>query len=164
MTGPSEQAGPHSSGAGRAASPTGTPPVQDKIAALPDLSRAALIEQWTTAYGRPPPKGLSRRLLEYAAAYNLQSQAFGGLDPAVRRKLQRQARPGEDGASRVPGAVGSKGPPPGSRLVREWHGRTYTVDALETGFLCNGQHYGSLSEVARAITGARWSGPRFFGL
>ena len=138
--------------------------VANELAAIPDLSRAVLVEQWTTAYGRPPPKGLSRRLLEYAAAYNLQSKSFGGLTPAVRRKLHRSAKPGEDEASRVPRAVGSKGPPPGSRLVREWHGRTFTVDVLETGFLCDGQHYGSLSEVARAITGARWSGPRFFGL
>ena len=164
MTGSSEQAGPHSSGPGRAASPTGTPPVQDKIAALPDLSRAALIEQWTTAYGRPPPKGLSRRLLEYAAAYNLQSKAFGGLKPTVRRKLRQPTGSGHVGSPAAPRAAASKGLSAGSRLVREWHGRTYTVDALETGFLCDGQHYRSLSEVARAITGARWSGPRFFGL
>ena len=134
------------------------------LTAVPDLSRAALVERWAAAYGRPPPKGLSRRLLEYAAAWHIQSQAFGGLDPAVRRKLQRRARPGEDGASQVPGAVGSKCPLPGARLVREWHGRTYTVDVLETGFLLDGKHYRSLSQVARAITGARWSGPRFFGL
>ncbi len=138
--------------------------VANELAAIPDLPRAALVERWAAAYGRPPPKGMSRRLLEYAAAWHLQSQAFGGLDPAVRRKLQRQARPGENGAARVPEAVRPKGPPPGSRLVREWHGRTYTVDVLETGFLCNGKQYGSLSQVARAITGARWSGPRFFGL
>ncbi len=79
MNGPGQPAGPHHSGPGRATSPTGTPPVQDEIAALPDLSRAALVEQWITAHSRPPPKGLSRRLLEYAAAYNLQSKAFGAL-------------------------------------------------------------------------------------
>ena len=137
----------------------------NELVAIPDLSRAALVERWAAAYhGQPPPKGMSRRLLEYAAAWHLQSQAFGGLDPAVRRKLRRQARSGEGGASRVPGTVRSKGPPPGSRLVREWHGRTYTVDVLETGFLFDGKHYGSLSQVACVITGARWSGPRFFGL
>ena len=136
----------------------------NELAAIPNLSRAVLVERWAAAYGRPPPKGMSRRMLEYAAAWHLQSQAFGGLDPAARRKLQRQARPGENGASRVPGTVRSKGPPPGFRLVREWHGRTYTVDVLDAGFLFNGQHYGSLSQVARVITGTRWSGPRFFGL
>ncbi len=138
--------------------------VANELGAIPELSRTALVERWAAAYGRPPPKGMSRRLLEYAAAWHLQSQTFGGLDPAVRRKLQRQARPGQDGASRVPETVRSKGPPPGFRLVREWHGRTYTVDVQDTGFLFNGQHYGSLSQVARVITGARWSGPRFFGL
>jgi hypothetical protein len=136
----------------------------DELAAIPELSRTALVERWAAAYGRPPPKGLSRRLLEYAAAWHLQSQAFGGLDPALRRRLQRQAKQGEVGTSHVSRAAGLKSPPPGSRLVREWHGRTYTVDVLETGFLFYGKHYGSLSEVARAITGARWSGPRFFGL
>jgi hypothetical protein len=136
----------------------------DELAVIPELSRTALVERWAAAYGRPPPKGLSRRLLEYAAAWHLQSQTFGGLDPALRRRLQRQARQGEVGTSQVSRAPRSKGPPTGARLVREWHGRTYTVDVLETGLLFDGKHYGSLSQVARAITGARWSGPRFFGL
>jgi hypothetical protein len=57
-----------------------------------------------------------------------------------------------------------EGAPAGSRLVREWHGRSHTVEVTERGFLYGDQHYRSLSEVARAITGARWSGPRFFGL
>ncbi len=136
----------------------------NELAAIPDLSRTDLVKRWAAASGRPPPKGLSRRLLEYAAAWHLQSQAFGGLTPAVRRRLHRSAKPSEGRTSRVPRTAGSKSPPPGSRLVREWHGRTYTVDVLETGFLFDGQRYGSLSQVARAITGARWSGPRFFGL
>ena len=164
MNGPGEPAGLHHSGPGHATSPTVTPPVQDEIAVLPDLSRAALVEQWTTAHGRPPPKGLSRRLLEYAAAYNLQSKAFGELKPTVRRKLRQPTGSGHLGSPATHRAAASKGLSAGSRLVREWHGRTYTVDALQIGFLCDGQHYGSLSEVARAITGARWSGPRFFGL
>ena len=136
----------------------------DELAVIPKLSRTALVERWAAVYGRPPPKGLSRRLLEYAAGWHLQSQAFGGLDPTLRRRLQRQARQGEVGTSQVSRAPRSKGPPTGARLVREWHGRTYTVDVLETGLLFDGKHYGSLSQVARAITGARWSGPRFFRL
>ncbi len=59
--------------------------VANELAAIPELSRTALVERWAAAYGRPPPKGMSRRLLEYAAAWHLQSQTFGGLDPAVRR-------------------------------------------------------------------------------
>lgn len=138
--------------------------VANELATIPELARAVLVERWTEAYGQPPPKGLSRPLLEYAAAWHLQSQAYGGLDPAMRRKLQRNTRPRKNGASPVPGTARSKGPPQGSRLVREWHGRTYTVDVLDTGFLFDSKHYTSLSQIARAITGTRWSGPRFFGL
>jgi len=158
------RAGPHCSGPSRVTSPTGAPPAQGEIAALSDLSRAALVEQWVTVYGRPPPKGLSRRLLEYAAVYNLQAKAFGRLKPAVRRKLRQLSGSDHVGSPPTPRTAASKKISVGSRLVREWHGQTYTVDVLESGFQCDGQHYGSLSEIARAITGARWSGPRFFGL
>lgn len=63
--------------------------VAEDLAAIPDFTRAELIERWTTAYGRPPPKGLSRRLLEYAATYHVQTQAFGGPSPTERSKLRR---------------------------------------------------------------------------
>ena len=69
--------------------------VTDQLAAIPDLSRNGLIERWTQAYSRPPPRGLSRRLLEYAAAYQIQARAFRGLPPAVRRRLQRIAAAGD---------------------------------------------------------------------
>ncbi len=139
--------------------------IAEQLAVIPNLARAALVERWTEAYGHSPPKGLSRRLLEYAAAYHLQTQAYGGPTPRLRRKLRRLAASdhlseaasvNETGVARIP--------PLGSRLVRTWHGKTYTVDVLENGFLYDGQRHASLSEVARAITGARWSGPRFFGL
>ncbi len=139
--------------------------VAEKLAAIPDLPRAELIELWTTAYGRPPPKGLSRRLLEYAAAYHVQTQAYGGPSPALHHKLRRLVGSNHrDKSASTPRTIVSKTLPPGTRLVREWHGKTYTVEVLESGFLCDAQRYHSLSEVARAITGARWSGPRFFGL
>ena len=112
----------------------------------------------------PEHRGLSRRLLEYAAAYQIQARAFRGLPPAVRRRLQRIAAAGD---SRVTApARGGAAPAlaPGSRLISEWRGRTHTVDVLDSGFRCDGKQYRSLSEIARAITGARWSGPRFFGL
>ena len=138
--------------------------VADSLAAIPSLPRAALVEQWTEAYGRPPPKGISRRLLEYAAAYQLQAQALGGLKPAVRRKLRRPVGSGRDG---VP-ALSRPGPKktllPGSRLVRDWNGRSHTVEVTDSGFLYGDQQYRSLSGGARTITGTRWSGPRFFGL
>ena len=139
--------------------------VAEELAAIPDFPRAELIELWTAAYGCPSPKGFSRRLLEYAAAYHVQTRAYGGPSPALRRKLRRLVGSNyRDKSASTPRTIVSKTLPPGTRLVREWHGRPYTVEVLESGFLCDGQRYRSLSEVARAITGARWSGPRFFGL
>ncbi len=138
--------------------------VADELRAIPELSRAQLVERWTTIHRRPPPKGLSRRLMEYAAAYDVQAREHGGLKPGVRRKLCQGAA-GVEAPARIAGAHGkTKALSPGTRLMREWRGRTHRVDVLESGFLCDGKHYGSLSQVARAITGASWSGPRFFGL
>ena len=137
-----------------------------EIEALADLPRQALVERWTKACGRLPPKGTSRRLLERAAAYQIQVKAFGGLKPKVRRELLKidgcmdSGGPAEIGPSRSSGSALR----PGMRLVREWNGRTQTVDVGAEGFVWNGEQYGSLSAVAHAITGARWSGPRFFGL
>lgn len=139
--------------------------VAEILAAIPSLPRADLMERWTAAYGRPPPKGLSRRLLEYAASYHTQANAYGGPSPTLRGKLRRLkgSNRGNTSAS-APRTPSSKTPPPGTRMVREWNGKTHTVEALAQGFLFDGQSYRSLSEIARAITGARWSGPRFFGL
>src|SRR5262249_56155022 len=119
---------------------------------------------WTSLFGRPPPKGMSRRLLELAAAYDAQARLHGGLKPAVRRRLMQagQSAPGRSNGEprrHVPAT-----PSPGSRLVREWHGRSYMVEVTEDGFLYDGQRYRSLSSIARRITGARWSGRRVFGL
>ena len=135
-----------------------------RLAEIAHLNAPALAAAWVGFFGRPPPKGLSRRLLHYAAAYQAQAKLYGGLTPATRRQLLQAARmrPGSaDGTPRGkrPGALS-----PGSRLVREWHGRCHTVEVAERGFLYAGRRYRSLSEVARTITGARWSGPRFFGL
>lgn len=138
--------------------------VVEGLAAIPGLPRATLIERWTAAHGHPPPKGISRRLLEYAAAYHLQVQALGRLKPAVLRKLRRPAGSGRNGAPAASRPGPKKTLPPGSRLVRNWNGRSHTVEVTDSGFLYAGRQYRSLSGVARTITGARWSGPRFFGL
>lgn len=137
--------------------------IKDALAAIPHLARDDLLARWKAAYGRPAPKGVSRRTLEYAAAYEVQAQAYGKLDPAVRRKLTR-AMPSGSASTTAATAERRSPAPSGTRLVREWRGRSHTVDVLDDGVLYNGQHYRSLSEVARVITGARWSGPRFFGL
>ena len=136
-------------------------PALDDVAELP---RDALIKAWKTAYRSPPPKGISRRLLEYAAAYNVQAKAEGGLKPGTKRKLHRQAQPRSGSAAKNHPTSRAGGLPPGSRLVREWHGRSHIVHVVEDGFLYDHHQFRSLSQVARAITGTRWSGPRFFGL
>ncbi len=107
-----------------------------------------------------PPVGSQNKFLMHAISYRMQEQALGGLKPATRRFLEKAA---QDNASRqqILPSINIK---PGTRLLREWHGVTYEVVIMEEGVQCNGKHYRSLSEVARAITGARWSGPLFFGL
>ena len=134
------------------------------VRSIADLSREALVDAWVEAYGRPPPKGISRRLLQYAAAYHVQARAFGGLSSATRRKLDPALQPSSD-ATPAPARAERAAPlPTGSRLVREWNGRVHTVDVVDSSFHYNGRSYRSLSEIARFITGTRWSGPRFFGL
>lgn len=139
-------------------------PFDDRLAEFSRLDMSTLQAAWVDMFERRPPKGTSRRLLEYAAAYRAQAKAQGGLKPIIRRKLL-QAAPGPcSPAHRAPRGGRPGGLFPGSRLAREWHGRNHTVEVAERGFLYAGQRYRSLSEVARAITAARWSGPRFFGL
>jgi len=135
-----------------------------ELAGIPCLPRKALVARWRKAHGRPPPKGISRRLLEYAVAYNFQAKALGGLKPGTRRKLSQVPKPSAKGGSSEIQSRQRQRLPAGSRLIREWHGRTYTVDVHESEFVYDGERYASLSQVARAITGTRWSGPRFFGL
>ena len=127
-------------------------------------SRPELLEAWIKAYGRPPPRGLSTRLLVYACHYNRQAKDCGGLKKSTLRQLKRYV-PAPSGTTtsdkRAPVALK---PGTGSRLVREWRGKTHMVDIEENGFVYNGKSYRSLSAIARTITGARWSGPRFFGV
>jgi hypothetical protein len=132
---------------------------------IADLSKAGirkLRERWKNLYGKPPCGGLGRSCLIRAIAYRLQEKAFGGLKPSTRRLLVRVA---EEAAVRS----SPKSPPvrkaeAGTILVREWQGNAHRVTVLGDGVSFNGKRYRSLSEVAREITGSRWSGPRFFGL
>jgi len=135
--------------------------LEAKIRELTDLPRPDLTERWRQLYRAAPPKGISRPLLMRAIAYGMQVKRYGGLKPAVRRQLRKVV----DGGS-APAAVNLKSEKvaPGMRLIREWNGSSHVVEVVDGGFVWNGKRYGSLSAAARAITGARWSGPRFFGL
>jgi hypothetical protein len=131
--------------------------VERALAALAELDRTALLERWRTAFGRDAPPRLSRALMEKAIAYDVQVKAFGGLSARTRRTLKAAAK--ADGRSAL-----SKLPSCGARLVREWNGALHEVEVLEDGYLWRGARHRSLSAIARAITGTKWSGPRFFGL
>jgi hypothetical protein len=125
------------------------------------LNREELRREWRRLYHGEPPH-ISRDLLVLALGYRLQEMEHGGLGKSTRRKLQTMAR-----ALRTTGRVSptpSLSLKPGARLVREWHGRTHSVTVTEEGFEYAGAIYPSLSKIARKITGAHWSGPRFFGL
>ena len=117
--------------------------------------------EWRRLFQSDPPR-ISRALLVLGVGHRLQEIAHGGLGKATRRKLQTMAK-----ALRKNGQVSptpSLGLKPGARLIREWHGRTHTVTITEDGFEYAGTSYSSLSKIAKKITSAHWSGPRFFGL
>ena len=132
-----------------------------EIAQLDSLALDRLREEWRRLYQTPPPKRLSRDILLRGITYKMQENAFGGLSKAVHRSLQTSARSETFPAKKRRPSPSFK---PGTRLVREWHGVTHTVVMLDDGVEWRGQRYRSLSVVAREITGAHWSGPRFFGL
>ena len=133
-----------------------------EIAALSNASIKDLRQRLKTLYGKEPSGYIGRSFVIRAIAYRLQEKAFGGLKPSTRRLLARVARESAAGSS-------PKRPPVrkaemGTILVREWQGNAHRVTVLGDGVSFNGKRYRSLSEVAREITGSRWSGPRFFGL
>ncbi|MCB9617762.1 MAG: DUF2924 domain-containing protein [Sandaracinus sp.] len=132
-----------------------------ELAALPDLPRAELKQRWQELYGIPCPVRMSRKLLRYAIAYRLQERVYGGLDKKTLRRLEKAAASLAAGRSLGPAGPRIK---PGTRLLREWQGTVHEVIVLEKGVRYRGKAWPSLSAVAREITGARWSGPRFFGL
>ncbi len=128
------------------------------LAAMPP---AALRAEWRRLYREPAPE-LSLDLLVRGIAWRLQEKQHGGLTPAVERELARSA--GQGTPPSQPCAPASVRLRSGTRLVRSWNGETYSVLATDDGYLMGDQTYASLSSIAKAITGAKWSGPRFFGL
>ncbi len=131
------------------------------IDGLCELTHAELKGRWQELYGSLPPVHISRKLLLRAVAYWMQEEAYGGLSAKARKQLARAARDLAAGRSLQAPAAKIK---PGTRLLREWQGVVHEVIVLEDSVLDRGKDWPSLSSVAREITGARWSGPRFFGL
>jgi hypothetical protein len=140
--------------------------LREAVANLAALDLAGLRLQWRNIFGGSAPMHLPKPLLARILAYRLQADAFGDLPESVRWTLERF---GDQGSPRVgqgggDGSLCQRRIKPGSILVREWDGGLHRVMALEQGFAWDGKTYHSLSQVARAITGGHWNGPRFFGL
>ena len=152
--------------------------VQREIAGLDGIATKELQARWRTLYKRDPPARMRSGFLRRGIAYRLQELAFGGLKPATARLLRKLAtelraeREGKvRGAGSDEGAVVLLRAPArrhtlssGSQLLREWNGSTEIVDVVTDGFQWRGKPYRTLSAVAVAITGTKWSGPKFFGL
>ena len=125
--------------------------IEATIAALERANLEELREQWRRHYGTPP-RLRSEMLLRNVLAWRIQADILGGLD-AQTRNLLRDRRP-----PREPVVA------PGTILRKEWRGISHDIEATGNGFLYDGTRWETLSEIARAITGTRWNGPRFFGL
>ena len=157
--------------------------LEREVDTLADLPREDLVARWKAAYGCLPPKGVGRDLLVRSAAWHLQVKRLGGLSTETKRRLraaikhaearlevrsQRSAEGGDIGSAPLAApshdAAGRTAPTPGARLIRVWNDRTHVVDVIEGGYVFDGKIYRSLSAIAKRITGAHWSGPRFFGL
>tara|TARA_R110000744_G_scaffold125730_3_gene231456 strand:- start:8382 stop:8822 length:441 start_codon:yes stop_codon:yes gene_type:complete len=132
------------------------PPAID-LEVLVDRKRDELIDIWSAEFGTKPPRALSQPFLARLLAYDLQVQARGGLNARLDKRLLATAA----GQSPKPAAPRLK---PGARLLRTWNGVTHRVDVVEAGYRYRDETYKSLSAIAAQITGAHWSGPRFFGL
>ena len=133
-------------------------PVSETLAAgigeFETLERADCLDRWRAAFGRLPPKHLSPRLMTRILIWELQCRLLGGIPAKTDRALRQIA------GGKAPAGTAK----PGSHLIREWNGRTYQVEVTGQGYVMDGKTYRSLSAIARRITGAQWSGPRFFGL
>jgi hypothetical protein len=146
---------------------TTRPLLEDEIAHLRDLNLHGLRARWKSVFRRPPPLHIPRHLLFAVLAYGLQADQLGDIAPDTARLLKQIGARGTslDDVHAVSEfdrrRVELK---PGTILTREWNGRHHRVTVVDVGFAWDGKTYNSLSNVAIAITGTKWNGPRFFGL
>lgn len=129
---------------------------------LDGMTSAELRAAWEEDLGRSPPARASADWMRSVLAYRIQERAGPRLSNATKRELERIARALEkDRAHRPKPTRQLKA---GTKLLREWNGVVHEVLMLDDGAEYRGARYPSLTAVAREITGAHWSGPRFFGL
>ena len=136
-----------------------TESISDRLRALLTQPRAELSVLWKQFFQSSSPPELRSGLMVRVLGHRIQEQCCGELSANSRRRLHELARAFEKGT--ISSVSGIK---PGTRLVREWRGQTHVVTIEEKGYEYKGSHYESLSEIARMITGTRWSGPLFFGV
>jgi hypothetical protein len=136
--------------------------VEKRLKTLPNLSRADLAKLWQQLFNSVPDPKIRRPAMIRFISYRIQEQTYGSLSTTSERRLRQLA-----------GAVAGKSNPktssarkilPGTRLVREWQSQVHLVNVQANGYEYRGARYQSLSEIARLITGTRWSGPLFFGI
>ena len=130
--------------------------IRKEVEFLSAASRQELLVRWKQLHGSPAPDGLSTSLLRRGVIYQVQAKHYGGLSPVHRKTLLQIA------ASKTSTPTASM--KAGARLVREWNGIAHIVDIVESGFRYREKTYASLTAIAKEITGAHWSGPRFFGI
>ena len=118
------------------------------------MDRSECLERWRETFGRPPPKYLSPQFMKRVLIWEMQTEVLGGVSITTTRRLNQIA------SGKTPPTTAK----PGSHLIREWNGRTYQVEVVDGGYVMDGKRWRSLSAIARHITGAHWSGPRFFGV
>ena len=132
------------------------------LAALVQCSAKELHVLWSQWFETRPPAHMRQSLLVRALAYRMQEREYGGLSDAARKRLRALAH------VRCPQPIANKPNTPqvlpGTHVIREWGQETHQVTVEAVGFVYRGQRYRSLSEIARKITGTRWSGPAFFGV
>jgi hypothetical protein len=137
-------------------------PIGQRLAALPQLSKPALYDLWKELFNASPSPRLRRGLMIPILAFRLQEQAFGSVSARTRDRLRSLSRAFErDSDSAIPSAPQIR---PGTRLVRQWRDQVHLVNVGANFYEYQGARYQSLSEIARLITGTRWSGPLFFGI
>ena len=125
-----------------------------QIVEIEACDRARCLDRWREVFGRPPPKYLSPQFMKRVLIWEVQNEVQGGVSAKTTRRLKQIAS-----GKQVPTTA-----KPGTHLVREWNGRTYQVEVIDGGYVMDGKTWRSLSALAKHITGAHWSGPRFFGV
>ncbi len=135
---------------------------ESDIGRLKGFNRTELLDEWQAQFGEPAPAWRSAEHIRRTIAWRIQESTFGGLSPDTKQKLRQLARAFKRNPNhQFRPNLDLK---PGTLLEREWEGVRHRVRTLDEGFEYSGERFASLSEVARKITGTRWSGPLFFGL